>query len=119
MGCTHQGIPEDKRSAVLHPQNGQGICGTVVCEGAGISRARGQRKGVGRTMLPEITVTQLAEKLNSENQFILLDVREPHEVNLAKVSDSRLEVPPIFSSKRILPVNLLMSKFVPMAYSPR
>ena len=46
-------------------------------------------------MLPEITVTQLAEKLNSENQFILLDVREPHEVNLAKVSDSRLEVTPM------------------------
>jgi rhodanese-related sulfurtransferase len=46
-------------------------------------------------MLPEITVTQLAEKLNSEDQFILLDVREPHEVNLAKVSDSRLEVTPM------------------------
>ena len=46
-------------------------------------------------MLPEITVTQLAEKLNSENQFILLDVREPHEVKLAKVSDSRLEVTPM------------------------
>ena len=46
-------------------------------------------------MLPEITVTQLAEKLNSEDQFILLDVREPHELNLAKVSDSRLEVTPM------------------------
>ena len=46
-------------------------------------------------MLPEITVIELSEKLNSENQFILLDVREPHELNFAKVSDSRLEVTPM------------------------
>jgi rhodanese-related sulfurtransferase len=46
-------------------------------------------------MLPEITVNQLSEKLNSEDQFILLDVREPHELNFARVSDSRLEVTPM------------------------
>jgi rhodanese-related sulfurtransferase len=46
-------------------------------------------------MLPEITVTELSEKLNSEDQFILLDVREPHELNFARVSDSRLEVTPM------------------------
>ena len=46
-------------------------------------------------MLTEITVTELSEKLNSEDKFILLDVREPHELNFAKVSDSRLEVTPM------------------------
>ena len=46
-------------------------------------------------MLPEITVTELSEKLNSEEEFILLDVREPHELNFAKVSDRRLEVTPM------------------------
>lgn len=46
-------------------------------------------------MLPEITVTELSEKLKSEDDFILLDVREPHELNFAKVSDSRLEVTPM------------------------
>ena len=46
-------------------------------------------------MLPEITVTELSEKLLSEDQFILLDVREPHELEYAKVSDSRLELTPM------------------------
>ena len=46
-------------------------------------------------MLPEITVNQLSEKLKSEDNFILLDVREPHELNFAKVSDRRLEVTPM------------------------
>ena len=46
-------------------------------------------------MLPEITVTQLSEKLNSGEEFILLDVREPHELDYAKVSDSRMEVTPM------------------------
>jgi adenylyltransferase/sulfurtransferase len=46
-------------------------------------------------MIPEITVTELSEKLNSGEKFILLDVREPHELNFAKVSDSRLEVTPM------------------------
>ncbi len=46
-------------------------------------------------MPPEITVTELSEKLKSEDDFILLDVREPHELNFAKVSDKRLEVTPM------------------------
>ena len=46
-------------------------------------------------MLPEITVSELSRKLNSDDKFILLDVREPHELNFAKVSDSRLEVTPM------------------------
>ena len=46
-------------------------------------------------MLPEITVSELSEKLNSEDKFILLDVREPHELNYAALTDSRLEVTPM------------------------
>jgi rhodanese-related sulfurtransferase len=46
-------------------------------------------------MLPEITVTELSEKLKSEDKFILLDVREPHELNFARVTDSRVEVTPM------------------------
>ena len=46
-------------------------------------------------MFPEITVTELAEKLNSEDKFILLDVRELDELNYAKLTDSRLEVTPM------------------------
>ena len=46
-------------------------------------------------MFPEITVTDLAEKLKSDEQFILLDVREPFELGYAKIEDDRLEVAPI------------------------
>jgi len=46
-------------------------------------------------MFPEITVTDLAEKLKTEEQFILLDVRETFELEYAKLEDARLEVAPI------------------------
>ncbi|MDX1378585.1 MAG: rhodanese-like domain-containing protein [Anaerolineales bacterium] len=46
-------------------------------------------------MFPEITVTELSEKLKSEDQFILLDVRELRELDFAKIEDSRLEVTPM------------------------
>ena len=46
-------------------------------------------------MIPEITVTELAEKLKSQEQFILLDVREAVELGRAKITDSRLEVTPM------------------------
>jgi rhodanese-related sulfurtransferase len=46
-------------------------------------------------MLPEISVTELSKKLKSEDKFILLDVRELHELNFAKLTDSRLEVTPL------------------------
>lgn len=46
-------------------------------------------------MIPEITVTELSEKLTSEGRFILLDVRELHELNFAKLTDDRLEVTPM------------------------
>ena len=41
-------------------------------------------------MFPEITVTQLSERLKSKDAFILLDVRELTELNRAKITDSRL-----------------------------
>lgn len=46
-------------------------------------------------MIPEITTTDLAEKLKSEDKFILLDVRELKELAYAKIEDSRLEVTPM------------------------
>ena len=46
-------------------------------------------------MLPEITVNDLSEKLKSQDTFILLDVREPHELSYAKLTDSRLETTPM------------------------
>ncbi len=46
-------------------------------------------------MLPEITVTDLSEKLKSNDSFILLDVREPDELSFARVSDSRLDATPM------------------------
>jgi rhodanese-related sulfurtransferase len=46
-------------------------------------------------MFPEISVTELSEKLSSDEQFILLDVRELDELNYAKLTDSRLEVTPM------------------------
>ncbi len=46
-------------------------------------------------MFPEITVTDLAAKLNSDEKFILLDVRELTELEYAKIADGRLEVTPM------------------------
>ena len=46
-------------------------------------------------MIPEITVTELSEKLKSEDKFVLLDVRELHELDFAKLTDKRLDVTPI------------------------
>ena len=46
-------------------------------------------------MFPEITVTELSEKLKSEEKFILLDVRELDELNYAKITDTRLEITPM------------------------
>jgi rhodanese-related sulfurtransferase len=46
-------------------------------------------------MIPEITVTELSEKLKSDDEFILLDVREPMELEAAKLTYRRLEVTPL------------------------
>jgi len=46
-------------------------------------------------MIPEITVNELSQKLQSDDKFILLDVRELNELEYAKLTDSRLEVTPM------------------------
>jgi rhodanese-related sulfurtransferase len=46
-------------------------------------------------MIPEITTVDLAEKMKTGENFILLDVREPVELGYAKIEDSRLEVTPM------------------------
>ncbi len=46
-------------------------------------------------MFPEITTTELSEKMKTDEKFILLDVRELHELDYAKITDARLEVTPM------------------------
>jgi rhodanese-related sulfurtransferase len=46
-------------------------------------------------MIPEITTVELAEKMKSDEKFILLDVREPEELGNARIEDRRLEVTPM------------------------
>lgn len=45
--------------------------------------------------IPEITVEDLAAKLNSADPFILLDIRENWEQELASIIDDRLEILPM------------------------
>ena len=42
--------------------------------------------------IPEIDVQELARKLQSDEPFVLLDVREVWELDRAKITDSRLQV---------------------------
>src|SRR5258706_12443935 len=97
MGCAHQRFNEDQYSAILHAPTGEGICGEVVYEGIRIIRRGGAllRPYMRLFMIPEITVTELSEKLKSKDAFILLDVRELDELDYAKLTDSRLEVTPM------------------------
>lgn len=46
-------------------------------------------------MIPEITVTELSQKLKSDDKFVLLDVRELYELDFARLTDSRLDVTPM------------------------
>lgn len=46
-------------------------------------------------MIPEINVTELSQKLKSDDDFVLLDVRELNELGYAKLDDRRLEVTPM------------------------
>lgn len=63
----------------------------ILFAGTGYSRLR----KFGENMPPEITASELGEKLKSVEKFILLDVRELTELEYAKVTDSRLEVMPM------------------------
>jgi rhodanese-related sulfurtransferase len=47
------------------------------------------------SMIPEITTADLAEKLKTDEKFILLDVRELNELDFAKLTDGRLEITPM------------------------
>ncbi len=51
-------------------------------------------------MTTEITVEQLSKKLQSPDGFVLLDVREPWELALAKIVDDRLVVGPMSELSR-------------------
>lgn len=41
-------------------------------------------------MIPEITVEELKSKMDKKETFVLLDVREPHEYEIAKIPGSKL-----------------------------
>ena len=41
-------------------------------------------------MIPEITVEELKAKMDKKENFVLLDVREPHEYEIAKIPGSKL-----------------------------
>jgi rhodanese-related sulfurtransferase len=45
--------------------------------------------------IPLITVEQLGAKFQSQDQFVLLDVREVWELDLAKIVDDRINVLPM------------------------
>lgn len=52
----------------------------------------GVRRGEsrGESMIPEISVFDLKAKLDRKEDFLLLDVREPHEYQIAKIPGSKL-----------------------------
>jgi rhodanese-related sulfurtransferase len=45
--------------------------------------------------VPEIDVHMLAEKLKSDEAFVLVDVREAWELNLARITDTRMAHAPL------------------------
>jgi rhodanese-related sulfurtransferase len=47
------------------------------------------------SQVPEVDVHQLADKLQSDEPFVLLDVREAWEFDQALIDDSRLKVVPV------------------------
>ena len=46
-------------------------------------------------MIPEINVIELADKIKSDGEFLILDVREPDEITRASIGDKRLIVCPM------------------------
>jgi rhodanese-related sulfurtransferase len=51
--------------------------------------------------VPEVDVHELASKLRSDDQFILLDVREASELDYAMIADNRLKVVPMSRMARL------------------
>lgn len=56
---------------------------------------------MSRRPVPEIEVKELARRLKSEETFVLLDVREPDELERARISDARIEVAPMSILARV------------------
>jgi adenylyltransferase/sulfurtransferase len=52
----------------------------------------GLKRGEGEASvtIPEMTVYELKAKMDRKDDFVLLDVREPHEYEIAKIPGSRL-----------------------------
>ena len=50
---------------------------------------------MNQPMIPEIDVHRLAQKLQSDEPFVLLDVREASEMDYAMIVDDRLKVVPM------------------------
>jgi rhodanese-related sulfurtransferase len=50
---------------------------------------------VNSSRIPEVNVLELARKIHSGESFILLDVREAWELDLAMIADNRLRVVPM------------------------
>jgi len=51
--------------------------------------------------IPEISVETLALRLRSDDQFVLLDVREPWELESARIADRRLVLAPMSSLSQL------------------
>ena len=47
-------------------------------------------KGEASVTIPELTVYELKAKIDRKDDFVLLDVREPHEYEIARIPGSRL-----------------------------
>jgi rhodanese-related sulfurtransferase len=45
--------------------------------------------------IPEIDVKELGQRLRSEDPFVLLDVREPDELERARIDDDRIQLAPM------------------------
>src|SRR3990172_9062370 len=100
MDRAREGDHEDDHPAVLHAPHGEGVCGEVLrARGEEIDQLPSPPSAKARPalslskspclelliiMLPEITVNDLAEKLKSDERFVLLDVREHVELRHAK-----------------------------------
>ena len=57
-------------------------------------------------LAPEISVKDLAARLRTEDAFVLLDVREPWELESARIQDARLLAVPMSSLGRSGPGGL-------------
>lgn len=45
---------------------------------------------MNRNEIPETTVEELGEKLKTQEQFVILDVREPAEIDKVRLEDARV-----------------------------